>query len=211
MGLLFTTEGTRRIRNTLNTAFDGPSPDPNKPIGLELIRSYVKSNSTLGTLVAGRNWAAGQLAGMLDLLPYDQGDQFEEKPLPPPAAGKISKSDIKRWNILLTKTIGPSAYFKPLQNALAGAILNEDDNHNQLNYQIVRVSFDHVELPAPDVNNPPNPSLVIFDAPLPGAAGGGTVRHITLFTAAVKPGTAGANNFPSPVISAPWKTSDPPP
>ena len=31
MGLLFTTEGTRRVINTLNTAFDGPTP-ANKPL-----------------------------------------------------------------------------------------------------------------------------------------------------------------------------------
>lgn len=38
MGLLWTTEGTRRIKNTLNTAFDGPTPANTPLMGLDLIR-----------------------------------------------------------------------------------------------------------------------------------------------------------------------------
>src|SRR5437868_2292140 len=164
MGLLFTTEGTRRIVNTLNTAFDGPTPASQPLMGLDLIRSLLgtPSNPTpFATLVAGRNWAAGQVAGMLDLLPYDQGNESGGVP---GQKGKLNPRDARRWNYFLTSL--PAAVFKLLQNAMAGAILNQDNNGTPLAYKIVRAAFDHVHLDATA-----NPDLVAFDAPLPGIGG----------------------------------------
>ena len=196
MGLLFTTEGTRRIVNTLNTAFDGPTPTGKPLIGLDVIRGLAGTPPNLtafGTLVAGRNWAPGQVAGMLDLLPYDQGNESGGNSGP---KGKLNPRDTRRWNYFLT-SLSP-AVFKLLQNALAGAILNQDDNGSPLNYKIIRAAFDHVHT---DPNT--NPNLVVFDAPLPGFAGA-YVRHITLFTPEVPNGNLG-NNFGPPIINgAPW-------
>ena len=49
MGLLFTTEGTRRIIDTLNTAFDGPNR------GLDVIRSALPNAPKLSAKIASRN------------------------------------------------------------------------------------------------------------------------------------------------------------
>ena len=70
MGLLFTTEGTRRIINTLNTAFDESDG------GLKFIRGYLQPNppsALYSLLTSPSTWQAGQFAAMLDLMPYDQG------------------------------------------------------------------------------------------------------------------------------------------
>jgi hypothetical protein len=98
--------------------------------------------------------------------------------------------------------VGPTAAFAPIRNALADAILNQDSSGTPLN--IVRVSFDHVELAGKD-----NPNVVIFDAPLPGLSGG-NVRHITLFTVPV-PDIQDGSPFdptdpdePEPIVKPPW-------
>lgn len=168
MGLLFTTPGTRAILDTLNTAFNGPK----KGEGLDFIRN--KMGAKIRSKVEKRNWNPGHLARMLQLLPFDQGGG---------GAGDFAKNS-KRWWWFLKKTIGGPAIFKPLRNALADAILDTDTKGNKLN--IVRVTFDHVELESSDKGRDPNPNIVIYDAPLPGDSGG-KVRHITLFTAALKP------------------------
>jgi hypothetical protein len=171
MGLLFTTPGTQRIIDTLNTAFDGPGK------GLELIQGAAASkDSKLGAMVATRNWMPGYLALMLDLLPYDQSPTN-------PTRGPTFNADQRRWKYFLRKVLGPTAAFAPIRSALADAILKRDSSGAPLN--IVRVSFDCVEL-----TGSANPNVVIFDAPLPGD-GGATVRHITLFTKYVEGGPGG--------------------
>jgi hypothetical protein len=200
MGLLFTTEGTRRIINTLNSAFD-ESDD-----GLKYIRRLVTCtdtlyNATLYTLISSRGWEPAQLAEMLDLMPYDQGSGDGDDgngPTPHDPAKPIKEKARKRWKHFLTNMIGDknpavdgktpyNTVFAPLRVALADAILNKDINNTALN--IVRVSFDHVELDGNQVGDLyAPPSMVIFDAALPddnGVTTGRTVRHVTLFTVRV--------------------------
>jgi hypothetical protein len=174
MGLLFTTEGTRRVINTLNTAFDGP--DTTNKTGLYAIRQAASTAPKFYAKVKTRVWKAGHVAKMLSLFPYDQGESSGGTP---GKTGQLLERDTKRWHYFLKTVVGPAedAVFKPLRNALADAITNQDSNGNALN--IMRVSFDHVELESANAN----PNIVIFDAPLPGTTG--MVRHITLFTAAV--------------------------
>jgi hypothetical protein len=229
MGLLFTTEGTRRIKNTLNTAFDDSAD------GLTYIRSFVgtpsdKPTSNLtafGQFIKLRTWTPGQLAVALDLMPYDQGSGDGNQgngPIHPVNPKPKKNTDVKRWNYFLAGVVGDKTagidgtkpfdtVFVPLRNALADALLNQDSNGNQLN--IIRVSFDHVELDA----NLPNsgtskqtapPSVVIFDAPLSDDSGSslGTVRHITLFTVRVPQNQPGNDFTGSPRITGQkWKTS----
>ena len=204
MGLLFTTEGTRRIINTLNTAFDESDG------GLKFIRGYLQTNppSALYTLLTSTSkWQPGQLAVALDLMPYDQGSGDGNQgngPHPPNGSKGKKTKDTWRWNYFLTNVVGPSAAFAPLQNALATAILNTatDAAGNALN--IIRVSFDHVEL---DENSQTSgtapPSVVIFDAPLLGNNGAslGTVRHITLFTVRVASSQTGTAFSGKPIVS----------
>jgi hypothetical protein len=189
MGLLYTTEGTRRVLNTLNTAFDGPGK------GLDYIRSSAPPGSKLRKLIEKRSWKPARLARMLQLLPFDQGNSTG-----PP--GKLRDRDTRRWHWFLKNVLGASAAFPPIRNALADAILNQDSSGTPLN--LVRVSFDHVELTGKD-----NPNVVIFDAPLPGLSGG-NVRHITLFTVPVpeiQDGTPFDPNDPDepdPIVKPPW-------
>ncbi len=174
MGLLFTTEGTRRVINTLNTAFDGPGK------GLDVIRNSAASAPKLLKKVAKRNWKPGHLARMLSLFPYDQGDGAGKR-------GAIDNRHTKRWHFFLKTVVGSTdAVFVPLRDALADAILNQDSNGNALS--IVRVAFDHVELGGPQ----DDPGIKIFDAPLPGT-GGGVLRHITLFTVPVPKAEVGSD------------------
>lgn len=197
MGFLYTTEGTRRVLDTLNTAFDGPGK------GLDFIRSSAPPDSKLRKLIERRNWRPARLAWLLQLLPFDQGSSAGS---PEPIKGR---RETKRWHWFLKNVVGPSATFPAIRNALADAILNQDTNGTALN--IVRVSFDHVELVGKD-----NPNVVIFDAPLPGV-GGGNVRHITLFTVPVPEKQPNGNPFdgtpfdptapdePDPVVRPPWE------
>jgi hypothetical protein len=187
MGLLHTTPGTRRILDTLNTAFDGPGK------GLQFIRNAASPGSPLYRKVARRNWRPGTLARMLRLLPFDQAK--------PPSAGKADET--KRWFYFLRRVIGPTAAFPAIRDALADAILNQDSSGAALN--IVRVSFDHVEL-----DGPANPNVVIYDAPVPGLPGG-NVRHITLFTVRVpdvivdpQPDVPEPDE-PPPISKPPWE------
>lgn len=189
MGLLWTSEGTRRIINTLNTAFDGPNK------GLQTIRDGVAADPFLRDLVRSRKWNPGDLAQALDLLPYDQGnDSGSPQPIRP-------KHKL-RWLYFLNKIVGINeAVFGPLRNALADAILNQDSKGNALT--IIRVTFDHVELG--DSNASAN--LVIFD--LPNADKTATVRHITLFTVPVPQTLAPAPLEPSKLrrfmAKPPWQ------
>jgi hypothetical protein len=178
MGLLFTTEATRRVVNTLNTAFDGPSKDPiNNPTGLDAIRKIAPTGSKLANKIALRDWKPGRLARMLLLLPYDQSGQ--QNPL--------SDGHTKRWHYFLKTVVGSStdkgSVFATLQNALADAILNTATDSTGAALDIVRVSFDHVEL----ADNA-NMDIVIFDAPVKSlnpSKPPKVARHITLFTATV--------------------------
>jgi hypothetical protein len=165
MGLLWTTEGTRRIVNTLNTAFDGPNK------GLQTIRDGVAADSFLKGLVSSRKWNPGDLAQAFDLLPYDQGnDSGAPQPIRP--------KHRLRWLYFLNRIIGANAtVFASLRDALADAILNQDSKGNPLS--IVRVTFDHVELE----DSSASANVVIFD--LANADKSATVRHITLFTVPV--------------------------
>ena len=240
MGLLFSTEGTRRIINTLNSAFDGPTPKGQPAMGLDLIRTYAQSgganyNQTLNDLVnnVGSQWVPGALAMNLDLLPYDQGSgngNDGNGPSPPNNPNPLNRKAAKRWYHFLTQvlaqpktaadgTITYSAAFTTLQSALGAAILNnalDSSGNNRIN--IVRVSFDHVEIDentaatgtAPPGNAPPN--VVIYDAPLPYDSTSTPpnplpyLRHITLFTVRVPQKHAGAAYNTSPVFKAPWNS-----
>jgi hypothetical protein len=225
MGLLFTTEGTRRIINTLNSAFDESSN------GLAYIKSLatppVPATSTsaavpagpLYTTVSGRNWNPADLAEQLDLLPYDQGngEGTDGNGNKPPHRAHANKKHAKRWrHFLLTvvgdKTVGVNGkkpidtIFAPLRSALADAILGTDSTGAKIVPAIVRVSFDHVELDE-NLDNPGTvpPNIVIFDASLLDDSGNtvGKVRHITLFTVRVPSNMAGSD-FGNSVVTPPW-------
>ena len=201
MGLLWKTEGTRRIVATLNLAFEAGTGQ-----GLD----YIRNNAAPKILnkIAKGNWQPGHLARMLQLYPYDQPVSG--------TPGQINPKDRKRWHYFLKAVIGKqdgtstSPYetvFKPLRAALSDAITRKDSSTGK--YLIDHVSFDHVE-----VASIAAPTLVIFD--LPGT-GGTTVRHITLLTVAVDPGLPGEDpdppdgdeqDFPGLGIGRPpWKTS----
>src|SRR5262249_39012982 len=106
MGFLFTKEGTQRIVDTLNTAFNEK--------GLALIQQTASDpNTKLGALVRTRNWGSGQLALMLNLLPYDQSGHGD----------KIKKRHIQKWFYFLRKVLGGTSAFAPIRSALADAIL----------------------------------------------------------------------------------------
>lgn len=188
MGLLWKTEGTRRIVETLNRAFDGGTNQ-----GLDYIRK--NAGSKILKKIAKGNWQPGHLARMLQLYPYDQSA----------AANAISVDDRKRWHYFLRTVVGgDDTVFKPLRSALADAITSVDSNKKFL---VAQVSFAHVEVPNI------TPYLVIFDVP----GTGGLVRHITLFTAALDsnpgedfdpPDPNDEEDFPGAAPGRPpWKTS----
>jgi hypothetical protein len=194
MGLLFTTEGTRRVLDTLNEAFNAAN--------LAIIQSAATNSfgqlSDLGNMVNGRGWRPGHLASALKLMPYDQGNPGTHPNwVPQPAKGMVDKHR-KRWAYFLRNVVddgsAASDTFKALRNALADPILDKT---------FVRVTFSHVET---DVAVSPN--LVVFDA---ADASGKTVRHITLFTAAVPANQNStdfepkANGEPDPPASVPWE------
>ena len=191
MGLLFTTEGTRRVVDTLNTAFDGPGK------GLAVIRKRRDTDAKFRDRVAKRKWPAGHLARMLLLLPFDQAK----------SPGKLNNADTKRWHYFLKQIVGQhkdKTVFENLRDALADAILNTDVNNVALD--IVRVTFDHVEL---DVVPYP---IVISDQTVPKV---GTVRHITLFTKNVDVGELGSqfekeDDDAEAFEDAPWRSDKDP-
>src|SRR3982750_3850409 len=98
MGLLFTSPGTQRIIDTLNTAFDGPG------LGLDFIRT--KADPKILAKIAKRNWAPGQLSRMLKLLPFDQNTGAANLP-----------GETKKWWWFLKKLVGNPATFGPIRNA----------------------------------------------------------------------------------------------
>jgi len=125
MGLLYTTEGTRRILDTLNTAFDGSDN------GLKYIRAQAKADAKLEDMLTKQNWAAGHLASALKLFPYNQGG----------GGSSDFDTDKARWAYFLKKVIG-SQLFKDLKKKLAEAILSPN---------FVSVSFNHRESDSPNL------------------------------------------------------------
>jgi hypothetical protein len=119
MGLLYTTPGTQRILDTLNTAFDRSND------GLAYIRARATPGSKLEDMLKKKNWAAGHLASALKLFPYDQSPR--EEPL--------QDYDVRRWAYFLKKVVG-NDLFKKIKEKLAEAILSPN---------FVSVSFNHIE------------------------------------------------------------------
>jgi hypothetical protein len=119
MGLLYTTPGTQRILDTLNTAFDSSND------GLTYIRALAAPGSKLEDMLKKQNWAPGHLASALKLYPYDQS------PNPQP----LDPKDVKRWAYFLKKVIG-NQLFKDIKQKLAEAILSPN---------FVSISFSHRE------------------------------------------------------------------
>jgi len=184
MGLLYTTEGTRRILDTLNTAFSGPD---SKDKGLQFIRDAVeaskKTDQKLYNMILKHPWKRGHLATTLALLPYDQDK------------GGINPTDTARWAFFVKTVIGGK--FNELCKALSEAILNS------ASVNIVRVSFDHVE-------HKGKPNLIVYDAPLTDDLNGPYGRQITLFTRNLSP-TGDTDKFDEPdsadgpPLDQPWK------
>lgn len=166
MGLLIPTAATRKLIDLLNISFYGPNA------GLLSLRNKAgllpgQTPTALGRKIRNKNWARGELARGLDLLPSD------------PDANQARRL-VNRWMHLLTRL--PDSVFAPLKDTLGDALTN---------MSVVRVSFDHVELENPgdpDDNDNDNlvPRVVVFDVPLPDPAAGGAslgiLRHVTLFT-----------------------------
>jgi hypothetical protein len=184
MGLLYTTEATRRILDTLNTAFDES--------GLSYIRARIDPTAPvtdprrqLYDMLDQRQWRRGHLATALELFPYDQG----------PGSGLVPDHK-RRWAFLLRSVV--ASKFDDLKRALSDAILN------RTGVNIVKMSFSHVEKSGA-------PNLVVFDAPMiPGNPGGDYVRHITLFTRRLMGGENDdfeppAQGEPPPFANPPWK------
>jgi hypothetical protein len=178
MGLLYTTEGTRRILDTLNTAFSGPDSKDN---GLKQIRDAVeaskKTDQKLYNMVLNHPWKRGHLATTLDLLPYDQN------------AGGITDSDIARWAFFLKTVV--DGKFNELCKALSESILNT------AGVNIVRVSFNHID------KEKGSPNLVVYDAPLTDDLNGPYARQITLFTRNLKTGEKDKFDDPDPANDGP--------
>src|SRR5579871_6692228 len=105
MGLLFTSKDTRRIIDTLNTAFDGPNG------GLAAIRGMADPNSSepvvqkRGQKIAEGKWKPGRLARMLQLLPYDQNPNASTDPTSPNYKG-LGHRATKRWHYFLHTVVG---------------------------------------------------------------------------------------------------------
>jgi hypothetical protein len=186
MGLLYTTEGTRRILDTLNTAFSGPD---SKDKGLQFIRDAVEASKKteqklLYNMILNHPWKRGHLATTLALLPYDQGK-----------GGGINPADTARWAFFIKTVIGGK--FNDLCKALSEAILDS------ASVRIVSVSFDHVE-------HSGRPNLIVYDAPLTNDLNGPYGRHITLFTRNLNP-TGDTDKFDAPdpadgpPLNPPWK------
>lgn len=166
MGLLYTTEGTRRVIDTLNTAFDyGPN------IGLAYIREQLRTDPSLQSFVRNRNWQLARFAFVFQIYPADQK-------LTNP--GNVVPREKARWHWFLKQFLGRDQ--RRLHNLIRDALTDAMDNPS---LSIVRVTFDHIESSVST-----NPDVVIFDAPLPGTTG--RVRNITLITVKVaesEPGT----------------------
>jgi hypothetical protein len=183
MGFIYTSEGTRRILDTLNTAFDGPGAGK----GLQYIRDQVDASfagdKKLYNMISGAKWRRGHLATTLQLLPFDQG------------AGGIDPSHTARWAFFLKTVVGGK--FDDLCKALSEAILKKAA------VNIVRIAFAHVEKSG-------SPNLVIYDAPLTSDVNGPYVRYITLFTRALVAGERDQFDPPdaddgNPLTGAPWR------
>jgi hypothetical protein len=189
MGLLYTTEGTRNILDTLNTAFDGSNK------GLKFIRDKVKASELasapadrkLYEMVYNQKWRRGHLATTLQLFPYNQN------------TGGIQGDDKARWAFFLKTVVG--AKFNELRKALSEAILNTSG------VNIASVSFSHVEKTG-------SPNLVIYDAPLTNDLNGPYGRHITLFTRHLTTGERADFDAPDsddgpPIVDPPWQKLKP--
>jgi hypothetical protein len=197
MGFIFTTQGTQRVLDTLNTAFDVgvPRSPTTDPTGLFYVRDVLNTKGYLN----GNGWSLHRLAKVLQINAADQSST----PTPP----IVDSTQNARWIYFLRKFLhndNPGIHNR-IRNTLTDAILN--------NNSINKITFAHLETGmAPDV--------VIFDAlftyidPVTNKAAAGTVRHITLVT--VNPNLSGAGstpdygqpdpNEPGSLPNPPWRT-----
>jgi hypothetical protein len=183
MGLLYTTEATRNILDTLNTAFDGPNPTAPPNSGLQYIRDQVEASRTstdprLYNMVNNPPWKRGHLATTLQLFPYNQK-----------TGGMANPGDKGRWAFFLKSVVGPS--FGDLCKALSDAILKKAA------VNIIQVSFHHVEKTG-------SPNLVYYDAPLTPSPSGPYARQITLFTRNLIVGESATFDTPDPSDGPPF-------
>lgn len=184
MGLLYTTEGTRNILDTLNTAFDGPSK------GLQIIRDAVQASKIgdqkLYNMVANPPWKRGHLATTLELFPYNQG----------PGSNPNFDHHKARWAFFLRTVVGGK--FDELCKAISEAILDTGP------VKVSKVSFFHVEKGGA-------PNLLVYYAPMTNDLNGPYAQQITLFTRNLKD-TGDTSTFDPPdpgndglPLNPPWK------
>lgn len=168
MGMLFTTRGTRRIIDALNTAFSEK--------GMSQIRG--DESTKLWLTDPKKDWKLVRAAYAYSIFPISQD--------PDDNPGVTDPKSKKKWHYFLKDHLGSSSN-KPVHDQIRDAIR---DGLLAVG-SISRFSFDHVEL-APSSNV----SVVIFDAPIPGATT--KLRQFTLLTPAVPKNQDGTDFDPTP-------------
>jgi hypothetical protein len=141
MGMLFTTEGTKRIVETLNTAFQD----------LSVIRTLPQYGRVLQLLQQPGNQLSS-IAYVLRIFPYRQRNPHA----PGDQNGVYNRRDAARWRYFLDNLDANTS--STIQSALLAAFNNSTIN---------RTVCDHVSLPGVAAPS----SVVVFDAPNPAAGG----------------------------------------
>src|SRR5262249_27919629 len=93
MGFLYTTQGTQRVLDTLNTAFNDSSG------GLAYIRGLLTSVPQFNGYLRGRGFKLDRLARVLQIYPADQS----------PTHAPVDGRELARWTYFLRKTLFSNA------------------------------------------------------------------------------------------------------
>ena len=142
MGMLFTTEGTKRIVETLNTAFQD----------LSILRGLPQYGTVLPLLQSTTSNTLSSVTFYLRIYPYRQKNPH----VPGDKNGLYNVKDARRWKYFLDNLDLTSAV--NIQGALVTALQSTTIN---------RVVFDHVAIPGTAAPA----SVVVFDAPNPVGSG----------------------------------------
>ena len=122
MGMLFTTEGTRRIVDTLNTAFGG--------VGVAKIRGYEATDQWLTK--PNKDWRLARACYVYQIYPVSQD---------PNNLGALDPKHKKRWHYFLKNHL--FVKFKVTHDQIRDAI-----KAGLTDMTISRFAFDHVEVDA---------------------------------------------------------------
>jgi hypothetical protein len=181
MGMLFTTVGTKRIVETLNTAFQD----------LSVIRGLPQYATVLPLLQSTTTNNLSSVTYYLRIYPYRQKNPNQ----PGDKNGVYDVKDARRWKYFLDNLDLTSAV--NIQGALATALQNTNMN---------RVVFDHVAIPGTSAPA----SVVVFDAPNPVGSGrlmSITLMTVEIDPSIQGPQLPAPSN--AQVSSAPWASIPP--